>query len=217
MRFFLDTANLDEVAAAARLGVVSGVTTNPTLLAKARLLDVTDAVRRIAAHVKDHISVEVTATTAEAMCEEGKRYAALTPQVVIKVPMTAVGLEAVSRLSAEGIRTNVTLVFTVNQALLAARAGAAFVSLFVGRLDDVSHDGAQLIRDTAAVFRAHGIASEIIAASIRHPRHVTEAALAGAHIATVPFKVLEQMIGHPLTESGVARFAKDWEQAQLTR
>lgn len=217
MRFFLDTADLDEIARAQRLGVVEGVTTNPTLLAKAHLVDVADAVRRIAALGPRHISVEVTSPTADGMYEEGRRYAAFAPQVVIKVPMTPAGLEAASRLSAAGVRTNVTLVFTVNQALLAARAGASFVSLFVGRLDDVSQDGAGLIRESAEVFRTHGIGCEIIAASIRHPRHVIDAARAGAHIATVPFKVLEQMIGHPLTESGVARFAQDWERAQKTQ
>lgn len=216
MQLFLDTGNIEEVTRAARWGVITGVTTNPTLLAKSGVRDVGTMVAALAPLVPDHISVEVTAADAAGMVEEGKRYAALAPQVVVKIPSTPEGLEAVHSLKAQGVRTNVTLIFTVSQALLAARAGAAFVSPFVGRLDDVSYDGIALVRETVEIFRLHGIGTEVIAASIRHPLHAVEAARAGAPIATIPYPVLEQMMRHPLTDVGIRKFQQDWEKAQVS-
>lgn len=211
MKIYLDTANLGEIREAARWGVLSGVTTNPSLMAREAGANFEDTIRTIAELVDGPISAETVSEDADGMVAEGVEYAAWHPNVIVKVPATTAGLEAVSRLGAKGIRCNVTLVFNVNQALLAAVAGAFVVSPFVGRLDDVSQDGMELIREIAAVFEQDPeIDTRILAASIRHPRHVAESALAGAHIATCPFKVLEQCMAHPLTRSGLDAFLADW-------
>lgn len=210
MRVFLDTAKVAEIKEAVAWGVVDGVTTNPTLLARAGQADVAAVIREICALVSGPVSVEVLGTTAAEMVREARAYAAWKLNTAVKIPMTVEGLKAVKELSQEGIKTNVTLIFSANQALLAAKAGATFVSPFVGRLDDISHEGLAVIRDTAEIFRLYGFTTEIIAASIRHPLHVLAAAKAGAHIATVPFAVLKQMVKHPLTDIGIERFLTDW-------
>ena len=212
MKFFLDTANVEDIRKANDMGVICGVTTNPSLIAKEGR-DFKQVVAEIASIVDGPISGEVKATTVDAagMIAEGREIAGIHPNMVVKIPMTVEGLKACHTLAAEGIKVNMTLIFTVNQALLAARAGAAFVSPFVGRLDDISERGTDLIAEVAQVFNIHGIETEIIAASIRHPMHVTECALAGADIATVPFKVIEQMCKHPLTDQGIEKFRKDYE------
>ena len=212
MKFFLDTANVDDIRKANDMGVICGVTTNPSLIAKEGR-DFKQVVAEIASIVDGPISGEVKATTVDApgMIAEGREIARIHPNMVVKIPMTVEGLKACHSLASEGIKVNMTLIFTVNQALLAARAGAAFVSPFVGRLDDISERGTDLIAEVAQVFNTHGIQTEIIAASIRHPMHVTECALAGADIATVPFKVIEQMCKHPLTDQGIEKFKKDYE------
>lgn len=213
MRLFLDTANVEEVRAAVAWGVVDGVTTNPTLMAKAGG-DPEATLRELARLVPGPVSAEVIATDADGMVAEGRHLAALAENIVVKVPVTPAGLEATHRLSAEGIRVNATLIFQPAQALLAARAGAAFVSPFVGRLDDVGEDGIGVVADVVDIFRTHGLTTQVLAASIRHPRHVVEAARVGADIATVPFSVLMQLVQHPLTESGLQRFLKDWQAVQ---
>ncbi len=213
MQIFLDTANCQEILEAIELGVVSGVTTNPSLVAKEEGKDFIELVRRLARTVPGPVSAEVLATTAPEMIEEAQRLAKLGDNVIIKIPMTKEGLKAVNALHGQGIKTNVTLIYSVNQALLAAQAGAAYVSPFVGRLDDISYDGIALLADIAAVFRRYNFSTKIIAASIRHPLHVVEAAKAGADIATIPYKVLLQMIEHPLTTIGIERFLADWAKA----
>lgn len=212
MKFFLDTANIEQITKANDMGVICGVTTNPSLIAKEGR-DFKQVVAEIASIVDGPISGEVKATTtdAEGMITEGREIAKIHKNMVVKIPMTVEGLIACHRLAAEGIKVNMTLIFSANQALLAARAGAAFVSPFLGRLDDISVRGTDLIKEVAEVFRVHNIATEIIAASIRHPMHVTECALAGADIATVPYKVIEQMTHHPLTDQGIEKFRKDYE------
>jgi transaldolase len=210
MKFFIDTANIDEIREAYSLGVVSGVTTNPSLVAKEKNVSFHDRLREITALVPGSVSAEVIALDAEGMIKEGKELAAIAPNITVKIPMTKDGLKAVFALSQEGIKTNVTLIFSANQALLAARAGATYVSPFLGRLDDIGHDGLQLISTISEIFDVHGLKTEIIAASIRHPQHVTESALRGAHIATVPYKVILQLIKHPLTDQGIDAFMKDW-------
>lgn len=211
MKFFIDTANLDEIKEAYSLGIVSGVTTNPSLVAKEgvdfkqRLKEITEVVK------EESVSAEVIALDAEGMIEEGKELASIAPNITIKVPMTLEGLKAVKAFKELGIKTNVTLIFSANQALLAARAGATYVSPFLGRLDDIGHEGLDLISTVADIFAIHDIDTEIIAASIRHPMHVTEAALRGAHIATVPYKVIKQLVKHPLTDAGIDKFLQDWE------
>lgn len=211
MKIYLDTANLEEIREAARWGVLSGVTTNPSLMAREAGAQFEDTIRTIAELVDGPISAETVSEDADGMVAEGLEYAAWHPNVIVKVPATTAGLEAVSRLRKDGIRSNVTLVFNANQALLAALAGAFVVSPFIGRLDDVSQDGMELIREIAAVFEQDPeIETRILAASIRHPRHVLESALAGAHIATCPFKVLKQCMAHPLTRSGMDAFLADW-------
>lgn len=214
MKFFLDTANLAEIKAAVELGVVAGVTTNPSLIAKEKR-NLAEVIAEIAGLVEGPISAEVVTTTAEEMVPEARTLAAIAKNVVVKVPMNAEGLKAVKVLSKEGIKTNVTLIFSANQALLAARAGATYVSPFVGRLDDISENGIDLIKTVADMFAIHGIETEIISASIRHPMHVTQSAMAGANIATIPYKVLLQLLNHPLTESGIQRFMEDWKNANL--
>lgn len=212
MRFFIDTANVEEIRKANDMGVICGVTTNPSLIAKeGRIFE--EVIAEIASIVDGPISGEVKATTvdAEGMIAEGREIAKIHPNMVVKIPMTPEGLKAVKVLSAEGIKTNVTLIFSANQALLAARAGATYVSPFVGRLDDINMAGAELIAEIAEIFDIHGIETEIIAASIRTTVHVTECALAGADIATVPYKVIEQMTKHPLTTQGIETFQADYK------
>lgn len=212
MRFFVDTANVEEIRKANDMGVICGVTTNPSLIAKEGR-SFNEVIAQIAAIVDGPISGEVKATTtdAEGMIAEGREIAAIHPNMVVKIPMTAEGLKATRVLSAENIKTNVTLVFTAAQALLAARAGATYVSPFLGRLDDVSTPGIDLICDIAEIFNLHDIRTQIIAASIRNPIHVIDCAKAGADIATVPYKVIEQMIKHPLTDAGIAKFQADYK------
>lgn len=215
MQLFLDTANIQQIEEAARLGVISGVTTNPTLIAKEGA-SLTERIERITTIVDGSVSAEVIGETSEEMIREGRQLANISPQVTVKLPMTRDGLVACHTLSKEGIPTNVTLIFSVNQALLAARAGATYVSPFIGRLDDIGQDGMQLIRDIRQLFDRHGLPTNIIAASIRHTDHVTRAALAGAHIATLPLAVLSQMIEHPLTDKGIQQFLKDWNDKERT-
>lgn len=212
MKIFIDTANFDEIKAAYEMGFIAGVTTNPSLIVKEKR-DLKEVIKQIADLVEGPVSAEVIATTAPEMVKEAHELVKLGDNVVIKVPMTEEGLKAVSILHKEGIKTNVTLIFSVNQALLAARAGATFVSPFVGRIDDMSMDGITLIEDIAEVFMIHDIKAEIIAASVRTPMHMTQCAKAGAHIATVPYKVLTASMKHPLTDAGLARFLADWEAA----
>ncbi|HCT91026.1 MAG TPA: fructose-6-phosphate aldolase [Lachnospiraceae bacterium] len=212
MRFFVDTANVEEIRKANDMGVICGVTTNPSLIAKEGR-DFNEVIKEIASIVDGAISGEVKATTtdAEGMIREGREIAAIHPNMVVKIPMTVEGLKAVKVLAAEGIKTNVTLIFSANQALLAARAGATYVSPFLGRLDDISQPGTELIETIAEMFAVAGIETQIIAASVRNPIHVTDCALAGADIATVPYKVIEQMTKHPLTDQGIEKFKKDYE------
>ncbi len=212
MRFFIDTAKVEDIRKANDIGVICGVTTNPSLIAKeGRVFE--EVIAEIASIVDGPISGEVKATTtdAEGMIREGRDIAKIHPNMVVKIPMTAEGLKACKVLSAEGIKVNVTLIFTSNQALLAARAGAAFVSPFLGRLDDISQRGVDLIREISDIFAVTDLDTEIIAASVRNPVHVTDCALAGADIATVPYGVIEQMVKHPLTDAGIARFQEDYK------
>ncbi len=212
MKLFIDTANIEEIRSAAELGVICGVTTNPSLIAKeGRVFE--EVIREITGIVDGPISAEVVATEAPGMIREALELSKIHPNIVIKIPMTAEGLKAVKVLSAQGIHTNVTLIFSPAQALLAARAGATYVSPFVGRLNDIASDGVSLISDIATIFSIHGLKTEIISASIRGPEDVIDSAKAGAHIATVPYKVILQMIRHPLTDAGIERFMRDWENA----
>ncbi|MBF2641807.1 fructose-6-phosphate aldolase [Listeria seeligeri] len=213
MRFFIDTANVEEIKKANRMGFIAGVTTNPSLVAKEGR-DFNEVIQEITSIVDGPISGEVVSLEADGMIEEGRVIAKIHPNMVVKIPMTGEGLAAVKVLTEEGIKTNVTLVFSAAQALLAARAGATYVSPFLGRLDDIGDDGLVLIRDIAQIFEIHGIPAEIISASVRHPIHVIECAKAGADIATVPYKVFEQMLKHPLTDSGIDKFLADWEAAK---
>lgn len=211
MKFFIDTANVEDIKKANDMGVICGVTTNPSLIAKeGRVFE--EVIAEIASIVDGPISGEVraTITDAESMIREGREIAKIHKNMVVKIPMTVEGLKAVKVLSSEGIKTNVTLIFTANQALLAARAGASYVSPFLGRLDDISTKGIDLVAEIAEMFDVAGIETEIIAASVRNPIHVTECALAGADIATVPYKVIEQMTHHPLTDAGIEKFKQDY-------
>jgi len=209
MRIFLDTANIEEIREAARLGVVSGVTTNPTLVAKERGVDYKQRVVEICEVVKGPVSAECIARDTQGIIVEAREVAAWHPEVVVKIPIDAAGLEATSKLAREGVKVNMTLVFSANQGLLAALAGATYVSPFVGRLDDAGHDGMEVVRDIVEVLDRYRLPSQVIAASLRHPRHVIEAAKAGAHIATLPYKVLLGMLRHPLTDVGIERFLAD--------
>ena len=212
MRFFVDTADVDQIRKANDMGVICGVTTNPSLIAKSgRQFE--DVIKEITSIVDGAISGEVKSTTtdAEGMIKEGREIAKIHPNMVVKIPTTIEGLKATKVLSSEGIKTNLTLIFNPNQALLAARAGATYVSPFLGRLDDISTRGTDLIAEIAEMFAVAGIETEIIAASVRNPMHVTECALAGADIATVPYKVIEQMTHHPLTDQGIAKFQADYK------
>lgn len=212
MKLFLDTAIVDEIRQVNEWGLLAGVTTNPSLVAKSgRVFE--EVLAEILEIVDGPVSAEVMSPDAQGMIEEGEKLARLSEKVTIKIPMTIEGLKAVHHFAKKGIKTNVTLIFSANQALMAARAGATFVSPFVGRLDDISQEGIQLIEQVATIFEKHRIPTEIIAASIRHPMHVTQAALAGSHIATLPYKVLEQMVRHPLTDQGIKKFEADWKNA----
>ena len=211
MKLFLDTANLAEIRQAAAWGVICGVTTNPSLAAREKE-EFSAILPQICDLVDGPVSAEVLAQDYEGMVTEARQLAAIHKNVNIKIPITPEGMQAVKTLAGEGIKTNVTLVFSANQALLAARAGAAFVSPFIGRLDDIGHNGVELVEEIVALFKIHGIDTEVIAASIRHTAHVPAVALAGAHIGTIPFKVLRQMFNHPLTDSGIERFLADWQK-----
>ena len=214
MKFFIDTANIDEIRAAHELGILDGVTTNPTLVAKEGV-SFHDRLREITSVVTDKsVSAEVISEDADGMIREGKELAAIAPNITVKIPMTLEGLKAVKALSDLEIETNVTLIFNANQALLAARAGATYVSPFLGRLDDIGHLGMDVVDTIRTIFDKHQVHTKIIAASIRHPMHVTEAARLGAHIATVPYGVLEQLVKHPLTDQGIEKFLADWNQAK---
>jgi transaldolase len=213
VKIFLDTAEIDEIRTAARWGVLDGVTTNPSLFAKVGG-SYDDILTQICQITPGPVSAEVVAEDVEGMLREGRHFAKLAPNIVVKVPMSEEGLEAISRLAAERIETNCTLIFSANQGLLAAKAGASFLSPFVGRLDDINQDGMEVVRDLVAMVDTYELGAEVLAASIRHPRHMTEAALAGSHIATVPFTILRQMIHHPLTDTGIVAFRRDWEAAQ---
>lgn len=213
MKFFIDTANLNEIREAASLGILDGVTTNPSLVAKegkpfkATILEICEV-------VDGPVSVEVVATDAGGMCKEAHEFAQWHKNVVVKLPTTREGLKACKCLTSEGIKTNLTLCFSANQAILVAKAGATYVSPFVGRLDDISHVGMDLVRQIVQIYKNYDYQTQVLAASLRHPLHVVEAALAGAHVATIPFKVLDMMFKHPLTDRGLEQFLKDWEKAQ---
>lgn len=213
MLLFLDTANLDEIREIAAWGVLDGITTNPSLVSKEKQ-DFKKLVQDICKIVSGPVSAEVVATDAEGMIKEGREIAKWAPNVIVKCPLTPAGLAACSTLSKDGIKVNVTLCFSTNQALLAARAGAYFVSPFVGRLDDINQDGSKLIEEIAAMFNIHGLETKVLAASIRNPVHVTQAALAGADIATMPYKVFKQLVSHPLTDKGVESFLADWAKVK---
>jgi len=214
VKFFLDTANLDEIREAVGIGLLDGVTTNPTLIAKEgaefkkRIIDICEAVR-------GPVSAEVTATDTEGMCAQGRELAKLHPWVVVKVPTTKAGLKAAKCLVSDGIKVNCTLVFSASQALLVAKTGATYVSPFLGRLDDISHVGMDLIRDIVTIYHNYGYKTQVLAASLRHPLHIVDAAKAGADVATMPFKVFDQLFKHPLTDKGLDQFLKDWEKAKV--
>ena len=213
MRFFIDTANVEDIRKANDLGVICGVTTNPSLIAKEGL-DFKEVIKEITSIVDGPISGEVKPTTLdfEGMMKEAREIAAIHPNMVVKIPMTAEGLKACHQCKKEGIKTNITLIFSANQALLAARAGATYVSPFLGRLDDIGENGLNLVADISEIFQVHGIETKIIAASIRNPVHVTESAKLGADYATVPFSVLKQLFRHPLTDAGIEKFMADWKK-----
>jgi transaldolase len=214
VKFFLDTANLDEIREATSLGVLDGVTTNPSLIAKENA-EFKKRIVEICEIVQGPVSAEVVATDTEGMCREGRELAKLHPWVVVKVPTTKAGLKAAKLLLGDGINVNVTLCFSPSQALLVAKAGATYVSPFLGRLDDISHVGMDLVRDIVTIYGNYSFKTQVIAASLRHPLHIVEAAKAGAHIATMPYKVFDQLIKHPLTDRGLEQFLKDWEKAKL--
>ena len=211
MKFFIDTANLDEIRKANALGLLDGVTTNPTLISREGR-NFKELLKEICDIVKGPVSAEVVATDTQGMVEEARELASLSPNMVIKIPLIEDGIRAVKILSGEGIKTNVTLCFSPIQALMAAKAGATYISPFVGRLDDISHRGMELVEQIIAIYENYGFETEVIVASIRNPLHVLQAALMGAHIATIPFKVMEQLIRHPLTDIGLEKFLKDWEK-----
>ena len=214
MKNFLDTADIDEIRTVAKWGVLDGVTTNPTLFSKTTGMSYEEVLKEICTITNGPVSAEVVAEDVEGMLTEGRAFAKLAPNIVVKVPMSEEGLEAMSRFAEEGIKTNCTLIFTANQGLLAAKAGASLLSPFVGRLDDINQDGMIVIRELAEIVAIHELDTEVLAASIRNPLHMTQAALAGAHVATLPFKVLQQMIHHPLTDKGIVQFRSDWDKAR---
>jgi transaldolase len=213
MKLFLDTAEIEEIRTAVRWGVLDGVTTNPTLYGKVGG-SYEEILTEICRLTPGPVSAEVVGEDVEGMLREGRAFAKLAPNIVVKVPMCEPGLEAISRFAEEGIKTNCTLIFTANQGLLAAKAGASLLSPFVGRLDDINQDGMEVIRELVSIVEIHDLDAEVLAASVRHPRHVTDSALAGAHIATLPFKVLQQMVRHPLTDKGIKTFREDWDKAR---
>jgi transaldolase len=212
MRIFLDTAKIDHIKAAAKLGIISGVTTNPSLIAKEMHMDYKSAIKTICGIVDGPVSVEVISEDVKGMLADARKAVKIAPNVIVKIPCTAAGIEATSIISKEGIAVNMTLIFSPNQGLLAALAGAAYASPFVGRLDDVGQDGMQVIKDMVDIYKNYGFNTQVIAASIRSPLHCVAAAKAGAHIATVPYNILMQMIVHPLTDIGIARFMSDWKK-----
>jgi transaldolase len=214
MKLFLDTADIDEIRTVNAWGVLDGVTTNPTLFAKTTGMTYDEVIKLICGITKGPVSAEVVADDVEGMLKEGRHFAKLADNVYVKVPMSENGLEAIARFRAEGIRTNCTLIFSANQGLLAAKAGASLLSPFVGRLDDINEEGMTVIRELVEIVTIHEIETEVLTASVRHPRHVTDAALAGSHIATLPFKIFQQMVHHPLTDKGIVQFKKDWETAR---
>jgi len=213
MKIFIDTANIEEIKAANEWGIIDGVTTNPTLVAKEGK-DFKSMVNQILSIVDGPISVEVISTDSEGMVKEALVMSKWSKNIVIKIPMIPEGLKAVKILNEKGIKTNVTLVFSVNQAILAAKAGATYVSPFIGRLDDIGHDGMQIIGDLVQIYKLYDFKTEIIVASVRHPLHVVESAKIGAHVATIPYNVIEKMFKHPLTDNGLEKFLKDWEKVQ---
>ncbi len=214
MKLFLDTADIEEIRTVHRWGVLDGVTTNPTLFGKTKGMTYDEVLQLICGITTGPVSAEVVAEDVEGMLREGRHFAKLADNIVVKVPMSETGLEAMSRFRAEGIKTNCTLIFTANQGLLAAKAGASLLSPFVGRVDDINEDGMTIIRELAEIIRFYEFDAEVLTASVRHPRHVTEAALAGSHVATLPFKVFQQMVHHPLTDKGIVQFKRDWEAAR---
>src|SRR6187549_4132600 len=214
MKLFLDTADIEEIRVAARWGVLDGVTTNPSLFAKTSGMTYDEVLTEICGITSGPVSAEVVAEDVDGMLTEGRHFAKLAPNIVVKVPMSEEGLEAMSRFADEGIKTNCTLIFTANQGLLAAKAGASLLSPFVGRLDDINEEGMDVIRELVPIIDTYDLDAEVLVASVRHPRHVTESALIGAHIATLPFKVLQQMVHHPLTDKGIVTFRADWEKAR---
>ena len=213
MKFFIDTANLDEIRECSEMGLIDGVTTNPSLVSKEGNVDFKEHIAKICALVKGDVSAEVTSLDTEGMLREGREYAKIAPNVVIKCPLTMDGLKATRTLREEGTKVNVTLCFSAAQALLAAKAGATYISPFIGRLDDIAQDGMQLIRDIVQIYDNYGFATEVLAASIRHPMHIVDCALAGADVATIPFKVIQQLVKHPLTDKGLDAFLADWKQS----
>lgn len=213
MKFFIDTANLDEIKEANDLGLIDGVTTNPSLVAKEGDVDFKKHIAKICKLVKGDVSAEVTALDTDGMLKEGRTYAKIAKNVVVKVPLTLEGLKACRTLTKEGIGVNVTLCFSAAQALLAAKAGAKYISPFIGRLDDIAQDGMQLIRDIVRIYDNYGFTTEVLAASIRHPMHIVDCALAGADVATIPFKVIQQLVKHPLTDKGLEGFLSDWKKS----
>ena len=213
MKFFIDTANLDEIREANELGLIDGVTTNPSLVAKEGDVDFKEHIAKICEIVKGDVSAEVTSLETEGMLREGRELAKIAPNVIIKCPMTLDGLKATRTFRDEGTKVNVTLCFSAAQALLAAKAGATYISPFIGRLDDIGQDGMQLIRDIVQIYDNYGYATEVLAASIRHPMHIVDSALAGADVATIPFKVIQQLVKHPLTDKGIDSFLNDWKKS----
>lgn len=214
MKFFIDTANLEEIQEANDLGVLDGVTTNPSLCAKIGVRDFEGHIKKICDIVDGDVSAEVVSTTYNEMVEEGRKIAKIADNVVVKIPLIKDGIKAIKTFSEEGIKTNCTLCFSSTQALIAAKAGATYISPFIGRLDDISTDGMQLIRDIVEIYVNYGFPTEVLAASIRHPMHVVECAKAGADVATMPLSVINGLLKHPLTDNGLARFLKDWEDLQ---
>ena len=214
MKIFLDTAEIEEIRTVARWGVLDGVTTNPTLFAKTTGRTYEEVLKEICAITPGPVSAEVVAEDVEGMLTEGRAFAKIAPNIVVKVPMSEEGLEAMSRFADEGIKTNCTLIFTANQGLLAAKAGASLLSPFVGRLDDINQDGMIVVRELSEIVAIHELDTEVLAASIRNPLQMTQAALAGADVATLPFKILQQMVHHPLTDKGIVQFRSDWDKAR---
>jgi transaldolase len=213
MKFFIDTANLDEIRQANEMGLIDGVTTNPSLVAKEGDVDFKEHIAKICEMVKGDVSAEVTSLDTEGMLREGRELAKIAPNVVIKCPLTLDGLRATRTFRDEGTKVNVTLCFSAAQALLAAKAGATYISPFIGRLDDIGQDGMQLIRDIVQIYDNYGFTTEVLAASIRHPMHIVDSALAGADVATIPFKVIQQLVKHPLTDKGLESFLSDWKKS----